>query len=184
MPSASSSSFKGYPTDELMFTCLIATLSGLMGALLFFPAFRLARLHFLCLKYSEGSKIKRFFYYLNFFLPFAVSVCWINTSRWTHPVHSKPAVEPNAANEFLSMVTPATPDSSSSTLSYSKQLQITILNLIFSSNLKIYLAISVFLLRLVLYRYYAQSYLNLAFEMAASMRKHSQVKHKTKSSFY
>lgn len=63
-------------------------------------------------------------------------------------------------------------------ISYLKQIQtqfsMLFLGLILSANLKLYLIISLVTLRLVLYRHYAQSYLNLAFEMAAAMRKHSQ----------
>lgn len=172
-----------YPTDELLFTCFIATLSGLMGALLFFPAFRLARLHFLCLKYSQGSVVKRFLYYVNFLLPFLVSICWLKTSSlWSSRLFASSASKSDdeksqtstSAAEFLSKVTP-----SSSPPSYSKQFQATLsaflFNLIFSDNLKLYLIMLLFLMRLALYRFYAQSYLNLAFEMATALRKNSQV---------
>lgn len=171
---------KNYPTDELLFTVLIATLSGLIGALLFFPAFRLARLHFLCLKYSLGSKVKRFLYYLNFFLPLAVSVCWLKSDGFRRATPIKAASDTATDNtagesivsEFLSMVTPPHSDAP---LTYSKQLQANITSIIFSSNFKIYVALALFLLRLVLYRFYAQSYLNLAFEMASYLKKNTQV---------
>ena len=171
---------KNYPTDELLFTVLIATLSGLIGALLFFPAFRLARLHFLCLKYSLGSKVKRFFHYLNFFLPLAVSVCWLKSDGFRRATPIKAASDTATDNtagesivsEFLSMVTPAHSDAP---LTYSKQLQANITSIIFSPNFKIYVALALFLLRLVLYRFYAQSYLNLAFEMASYLKKNTQV---------
>ena len=70
------SKLKHYSTNELLFTCFIAACSALIGALLFFPSFRLARLHFLCIKYSQESRFKVFLFYLNFLLPLFVSLCW------------------------------------------------------------------------------------------------------------
>ena len=86
------SNSKTYSTNELLFTCSIATCSALIGALLFFPSFRLARLHFLCLKYGQESKFKKFLFYLNFLLPLLVSLCWFR------PVVTKHGAKKHSAN--------------------------------------------------------------------------------------
>lgn len=70
------SQFKHYTTNELLFTCFVATCSALIGGVLFFPSFRLARLHFLAIKYSQESKWRTFLFYVNFLLPLFVSLCW------------------------------------------------------------------------------------------------------------
>ena len=153
------SHLKTYSTNELLFSFCIAVISGFIGAILFFPSFRLARLHFLCLKYSDGSKIKRLLSYVNFLMPLLVSLY----------VPSKtPSTEENSTTQqFLSAIFPK---SNHSQTNYSKEL---IKSILFASNIKLYLILVIFVLRLSLFKHYAQSYLNLAFELAAVLRKNT-----------
>lgn len=74
------SQLKIYSSSDILFTCFIALTSAFIGALLFFPSFRLARLHFLCLKYSNESRFMRAVYYINFLMPLLVALCWLKTS--------------------------------------------------------------------------------------------------------
>lgn len=169
------SQLQRFSTNELMFTCFIALISGLIGGLLFFPGFRLARLHFLCLKFNSDSKLKKLIYYINFILPLVVSFCWIkiNTSRLAPK--SKPSIPSfvsfnqlnDTAQQFLALVAPN--DKTARSLNSYK----IVYDVFIKSNMKIYLIIFIFLLRLSLFRDYAQSYLNLAFELATSLRKRS-----------
>ena len=169
------SQIKTYSTNELLFTCFIATVSAFIGAILFFPSFRLARLHYLCLKYSQGSKLKRFLFYSNFLLPFLVTLCWFHvTSSPSSKAGGKVQVanENNVTmiNQFITMIMPSKSENSSSTV-YMRQAGQVVTNILMADNLKMYLIIGVFLLRISLYRFYAQSYLNLAFELATTLRK-------------
>lgn len=167
------SQLKTYSTNDLLFTCFIATLSAFIGALLFFPAFRLARLHFLCLKYSAGSKSKRFIYYLSFLLPLMVSLCWFKTNfastiKVSLESDQKSDNTSETVKQFLNLI--KTDQTNYSFKKFKQHFSYCFLNILAANNLKIYLIISVFLLRVLLYRHYAQSYLNLAFELASSIR--------------
>ncbi len=162
---------KTFSTNELLFTCSIAMLSGIIGGLLFFPSFRLARLHFLCLKFSGETKLKRFMFYINFILPLAVSFCWIKISEGRmkgSSIDRNALVSNDTSQLFLSMVMPKHTAKVEATNPYKL-----IYNVLVESNLKIYLIIIIFVLRLSLFRYYAQSHLNLAFELASNLRKSS-----------
>ena len=161
---------KHYSSNDILFTCFIALISAFIGAILFFPSFRLARLHFLCLKYSGDSKLKRAVFYLNFLMPMTVSFCWLKNSTKQEPVQvdNKTLTEPkidNVVQQFLTAVIVNT--TTNSTLSPAKQF---VYNVLLADNLKVYLIIFIFLLRFILYRHYAQAYLNLAFELASSIR--------------
>lgn len=160
---------KLHSTNELMFTCFIALVSSLIGALLFFPSFRLARLHFLCLKYSQGSVVKRFLYYLNFFMPLIISFCWlkINTGRF----FKSPPEPKTTSDEFISLVTSGDKTNMDYVRAVQSTVSATLVSLVFSSSLRIYLVVFVVVLRLALYRFYAQSYLNLSYELAAVLRR-------------
>jgi hypothetical protein len=185
------SHIKTYSTNELMFTCTLAAVSGFIGALLFFPSFRLARLHYLCLKYSDNSKFKRFVYYLSFMLPLLISLCWVKTSVFTRqPRRSANGTlldEVNSTNAadtvqaFLDYITKSdqTEDNwdnsnNQTVISYAKEVQKTLVTgltfVLKADNLHVYLILFAVALRIVLYNYYAQSYLNLGFELASSLR--------------
>jgi hypothetical protein len=64
----------------------------------------------------------------------------------------------------------STSDSTSSSISSNIYLQHTYA-ILTAANVKIYLILFLFVLRLTLYRHYAQGYLNLAYEVALSMRR-------------
>lgn len=165
------SQLKSFSTNDLFFTIFIALISGLIGGLLFFPSFRLARLHVLCIKASSDSRLKRFIYYSNFILPLAVSFCWmkVDTNRQIpiKPTENILFNEQNndAAHQFLNMISPK------STASKHINVYKFIYNLFVDSNLKVYLILLIFVLRLSLFREYAQAYLNLAYELASDLRK-------------
>ena len=172
------SQIKTYSTNELLFTISIAVVSGFIGAILFFPSFRLARLHFLCLKYSQGSKLKKFAYYLNFLFPLLVSMCWFRPSfsstRGKHSNETNTTDETisETAKQFLNLVTVSNQTNSSSYFAELRQASSkAFVDVLTADNLRIYLVLIVFVLRLSLYTHYAQSYLNLAFELATSLRK-------------
>ncbi|RMZ96064.1 transmembrane protein -like [Brachionus plicatilis] len=163
------SQLKYYSTNDLLFTCCIAFLSAFIGALFFFPAFRLARLHSLSLKYSQGSKSKRFLFYLSFILPLLVSICWLKFETDAKVTNKTATTGANSTiNKFINLINLEKTNSH-----FFSSTKVFFLNVLFATNLKIYLVVFFFLLRLALYRHYAQSYLNLAFEIAASIRKQS-----------
>lgn len=161
------SKFNSYTTNDLLFTCFIASVSAIFGALLFFPAFRLAKLHLLSLKHSQESKLKKLILHLSFFFPILISVCWIKTNRNENLVNKTANI--STIQKFINLLDHE--NINSNTISYS--IKIFFLNIIFSENLKIYLVLFLFILRLALFRYYMQSYLNLAYELATSTRKQS-----------
>jgi len=66
-----------YSHNELIFTFFLAFLSSIVGALFFFPSFRLANMHLLAMKYNEDSRIKRFMLNVSFILPLLVALCWL-----------------------------------------------------------------------------------------------------------
>jgi hypothetical protein len=170
-------SSKHYSSNDLLFSCSLATISGFIGALLFFPSFRLARLHNLCLKYSQGSLFKRFLFYLSFIMPLLIAMCWFKPF-FQHKKQNQTSIEELFKNLTASLSTyfSFTQRDNSTTLFLKEIRSLTldlIRNLIFTDNLKIYLIILLFIMRILLYKYYAQSYLNLAFELASSLRKKS-----------
>ncbi len=72
-------------------------------------------------------------------------------------------------NQFLSYISSSSSDSASSSMSnmYAQHAYA----ILTAANVKIYLILFLFVLRLTLYRHYAQGYLNLAYEVALSMRR-------------
>lgn len=173
------SKIKTYSTNDILFSCFIALISGFIGAILFFPSFRLARLHFLCLKHSSESKLMKFVFYLNFLMPLAVSLCWIKSGQ------SHENVVLNASNEtmnitaeekmtaqFLSAVLPNVSNTTNLTgIAHAQHsAKMFIYNFMMASNLKVYLIILMIIIRMFLYRHYAQSYLNVALELAYDLR--------------
>ena len=62
--------------NHLLYSCLLALLSGYIGALFVFPSLRLAKLHLLCMKYSAESRLKKAALYINFLFPLFISILW------------------------------------------------------------------------------------------------------------
>lgn len=168
------SQLKIYSSSDILFTCFIALASSFIGALLFFPSFRLARLHFLCLKHSEESRLMRATYYINFLMPLLVALCWLKTSSSLDfglannaTLNATEDSVANSASQFIAAVTDSSQPSTQNTTYTAKQF---VENLMLAHNLKIYLALALFILRISLYRYYAQSYLNAALDLASDLR--------------
>lgn len=172
---------KTYSTNDILFTCFIATISGFLGAILFFPSFRLARLHFLCLKSSGESKAMKIVYYLNFLMPLVVSLCWLKSGSTPRLIPSSNSTanqteEEKATAQFLAAIVVETTENVVNATNASVLVQANqavknfIYNFILANNLKVYLIASVFTIRLVLYRKYAQAYLNTALDLASDLR--------------
>lgn len=165
------SQLKFYSSNDLLFTCFIAFISAIIGALYFFPAFRLAKLHFLSLKYSQGSKLKRLIFYISFILPLLISICWIKLGKSERTTDQAfQTAENSTIQKFINLINPEKDNLNSSIL---YKIKMFVMNIFFAKNLKIYLILIFFLIRLALFRHYAQSYLNLAYEIAAGIRKQS-----------
>lgn len=165
------SQLKFYSSNDLLFTCFIAFISAIIGALYFFPAFRLAKLHFLSLKYSQGSKLKRLVFYISFIMPLLISICWLKLGKNTNTINQAlNTTENSTIQKFLNLITP---ENNNSDTSFFYKIKMFVLNIFFAKNLKIYLVLIFFFIRLALFRHYAQSYLNLAYEIAAGIRKQS-----------
>lgn len=172
---------KTYSTNDILFTCFIATISGFIGAILFFPSFRLARLHFLCLKNSQ-SKYMRVVFYLNFLLPLTVSLCWLrqgssNSNSILNATNAtlNATAEEKVTAQFLSAVVPTVMNSSNLTgIAHAQYTtKMFIYNFMLAHNLKVYLIVSMIVIRMFLYRNYAQAYLNVALELAYDLRQSS-----------
>jgi hypothetical protein len=128
-----------YYNNQLLYSMLLALISGYIGALLVFPSLRLAKLHLLCLKNSLDSRVKTAALYINFLFPLFISILWFKVP------------EPAADNERKGA-----------------RLAFYIFQ---SSSLKFFLIIIFFVTRILFYRFYAQTYLNTAYEQAALLRK-------------
>lgn len=139
--------FTTYSQNEFIFSCFLALLSGLIGGMFFFPAFRLAKIHLLALKYTQ-SIIKRFFIYINFILPLVISLCWFK-SFTKRSISIELDEEPKLSQIVL----------------------VELIKLVKSHSFKLYLIVILFFLRLVLYKTYAQAYLNTAYENATILRR-------------
>lgn len=70
-----------YYNNQLLYSCLVALLSGYIGALLVFPCLRLAKLHLLCLKNSSQSRFKTAALYVNFLFPLFISMLWFKVPQ-------------------------------------------------------------------------------------------------------
>lgn len=161
--------FNTYSSNELMYSCLIALFSSYIGSLLAFPSLRLAKLHLLSIKYASDSLFKRVFLYINFFLPLIISICWFKVNIQEIIVKSTPTGEP-----FIGPLNVNEVSSEEDKVAFNKLNQQFYRNFLFifkSSTLKLVLIITFVLMRLILYRHYAQSYLNIAYEQAAIIRK-------------
>lgn len=131
---------KTYSTNDILFSCFIATISGFIGSILFFPSFRLARLHFLCLKHASGSSMKRLLFYLNFLMPMAVSLCWVKSGVSHSPLNltnltSNLTAEEKVQAQFLSAIVPEVVNATNATAVSS--VKVLISSLFYASNLKV-----------------------------------------------
>ena len=131
-----------YYNNQLLYSMLLALISGFIGALLVFPSLRLAKLHLLCLKSSLDSRVKTAALYVNFLFPLFISILWFKVP--------KPAAsEENEGRKAAKLA----------------------FYIFQSSSLKFFLIIIFFTIRVMFYRFYAQTYLNTAYEQAALLRK-------------
>lgn len=131
---------KTYSTNDILFSCFIATISGLIGSILFFPSFRLARLHFLCLKHANGSSFKRLLFYLNFLMPLTISLCWVKSGVSHSPLNSTNLTsnlteEEKVQAQFLSAIIPEVVNATNATTVSS--VKVILSNFLFASNLKV-----------------------------------------------
>lgn len=169
---------KTYSTNDILFTCFIALISGFIGAILFFPAFRLARLHFLCLKHAGDSKLMRVVFYLNFLIPLAVSLSWLKSGAAQVDLNlnstqsNTTTEETKVVNEFIAAIVPNVTNATNATgiAQLQQTLRSAVYSFIMANNLKVYLIISMFIIRMILYRKYAQAYLNTALDLAYDLR--------------
>ena len=130
---------KTYSTNDILFTCLIATISGFIGAILFFPSFRMARLHFLCLQHANDSSFMRLLFYVNFLMPLTVSLCWVKSgvsgSHLNLTNSSNLTQEEKVQAEFISAVMPIVSDAANVTNATTVKAFIS--SFLFASNLKV-----------------------------------------------
>jgi hypothetical protein len=172
---------KTFSTDELLFSCFIAMLSSLVGGLLVFPSFRLARLHLLCIRYSPSISIKKIFFYISFVLPLMISLCFLTVPKRSSKLSlNSTQIEDDdeknsVVNKFLNSITPTEPAAMTSNVTLTSTVSWFIFSnsktILLSPNLVVYLVVSLVIVRFILYRFYAQAYLNLALEYATQLRK-------------
>ncbi len=87
-----------YKHETLVFSCFVATLSSYMGALLFYPSFRLAKIYLLNLKYSANMKLKKLAMVVNFMLPFLIAITFFKIS---------PNIQTNRPNFYSFLKSPS-----------------------------------------------------------------------------
>lgn len=170
---------KTYSTNDILFTCFIAFISSFIGAILFFPSFRMARLHFLCIKNTANSKITQCLLYVNFVIPLLVSLCWLNSSAFVKKSSFNSTLnatdlskDDEVTAQFLSAVMPIASNlTNASAIALANQsAKRFIYDIFMAQNLKIYLVVLLFVLRMALYRQYIQAYLNVALDLAWEVR--------------
>ncbi|XP_075549563.1 transmembrane protein 161-like emei [Dermacentor variabilis] len=130
------------PTSQLMFKFFLAVWCGLVGAFFTFPGLRYARMHWDAFKYCEGQHFIRLLLHLSFVSPLFVVLLW---------------VKPLAREYFTERSFPGMRGN----LMSSQAFEAT----------RIVLVLAVVVLRLCLMPRYLQSYLNLAPEKMAELRK-------------
>lgn len=130
------------PTSQLMFKFFLAVWCGLVGAFFTFPGLRYARMHWDAFKYCEGQHFVRLLLHLSFVSPLFVVLLW---------------VKPLAREYFTERSFPGMRENLMSGEAFEAG--------------RIVLVLAVVVLRLVLMPRYLQSYLNLAPEKMAELRK-------------
>lgn len=130
------------PTSQLMFKFSLAVWCGLVGAFFTFPGLRYARMHWDAFKYCEGQHFIRLLLHVSFVSPLFVVLLW---------------VKPLAREYFTERSFPGMKGNLMSGEAFETS--------------RIVLVLSVVVLRLCLMPRYLQSYLNLAPEKMAELRK-------------
>uniref|UniRef100_A0A131Y3X6 Putative conserved plasma membrane protein n=1 Tax=Ixodes ricinus TaxID=34613 RepID=A0A131Y3X6_IXORI len=130
------------PTSQLMFKLGLAVWCGFVGAFFTFPGLRYARMHWDSFKYCEGQPFLKMVLHLSFVSPLFVVLFWVKPiAREYFTERSFPGMRGNLMSGEAFETT------------------------------RILLVLGVVLLRLLLMPRYLQSYLNLAPERMADMRK-------------
>ncbi|XP_037279267.2 transmembrane protein 161-like emei [Rhipicephalus microplus] len=130
------------PTSQLMFKFFLAVWCGLVGAFFTFPGLRYARMHWDAFKYCEGQHFLRLLLHMSFVSPLFVVLLW---------------VKPLAREYFTERSFPGMKGNLMSSEAFETS--------------RILLVLAVAVLRLCLMPQYLQSYLNLAPEKMAELRK-------------
>nr|CAG4640778.1 EOG090X04CK [Eulimnadia texana] len=121
------------PASKLILKLCVALWCGISGALFIFPGLRVSRMHWDALKYCGERPLRKALLYLNFVSPFLISLLWI-----------KPLVRDYFTSRvFTGMDKPLLTDPQ-------------------FDSLRLWLCVSLALLRLVTLPWCLQSYLNLA----------------------
>ena len=131
------------PVSILTFKIILAFMCSFIGALLCFPGLRTAKLHLDCLRYSRENRGKQFLLHLNFILPLLIVLMWV-----------KPIGRDMLCGLSWRITTRIIPEN------------------VFD-NLRIFLFVILFVVRLLLLPTHLQSHLNLAHEKIQNMRKES-----------
>lgn len=131
------------PVSVLTFKIILAFLCSLIGGLLCFPGLRTAKLHLDCLRYSQENRFKQLLLHLNFVLPLFIALTWV-----------KPIARDMLCGLNWRVTTTVLPEWA-------------------FENLRIFLFVILFLVRLLLMPTYLQSHLNLAHEKIQKMQKES-----------
>ncbi|XP_077484286.1 transmembrane protein 161-like emei isoform X5 [Amblyomma americanum] len=130
------------PASQLMFKLCLAVWCGLVGAFFTFPGLRYARMHWDSFKYCEGQHLLRLLLHLSFVSPLFVVLLW---------------VKPLAREYFTQRSFPGMRGNLMSGEAFETS--------------RIVLVLAVVAVRLCLMPRYLQSYLNLAPERMADMRR-------------
>ncbi|KAG1679599.1 Transmembrane protein 161B [Nymphon striatum] len=129
--------------SKLTFKFVLAVWSGLIGAFFTFPGMRGAKMHLDSLNYTEGSYFKRSLLHLNMFSMIIMVLLWV-----------KPI-----SRDCLT------------TLSCSNTLKVPIMDDESFNSLRVYIIISIAMLRIILMPEYLQSYLNIAHDRMKQLKK-------------
>lgn len=130
------------PTSQLMFKFFLAVWCGLVGAFFTFPGLRYARMHWDSFKYCEGQHFLRLVLHLSFVSPLFVVLLWVKPlAREYFTERSFPGMKGNLMSSDAFEVS------------------------------RIALVLAIVVLRLCLMPRYLQSYLNLAPEKMAELRR-------------
>ncbi|XP_056639805.1 transmembrane protein 161B [Diorhabda sublineata] len=65
------------PASKIVLKFIMAVWCGILGALFTFPGFRMAKMHWVLLKYFQDNKFKQLFLNVTFALPFILVIFWI-----------------------------------------------------------------------------------------------------------
>ncbi|KAK3593876.1 hypothetical protein CHS0354_011481 [Potamilus streckersoni] len=131
------------PVSYLTFKIILAFVCSIIGALLIFPGFRMAKLHLDSLKYSRENRLKQIILHLNFIFPLILVLFWVR------PI----------SREIL--------------CGLSWEVTTRLLSESVFEVLRIFLFVIFCITRLVLMATHVQSHLNSAYERIENLRKES-----------